>query len=150
MNTLIATVEANYEKYEPTKVARLIQDFVIAKLSNWYVRLSRRRFWKGEYNSEKISAYQTLYECMEKTAILAAPIAPFFMDRLFEDLNAISRNYSVSSIHLAPFPKADRKKIDSQLEQKMRLAQKRRLYSPSPLKIAVFGLVLSKVCCKTS
>ena len=123
LNTLIANVERNYEEYEPTKVARLIQDFVIDKLSNWHVRLSRRRFWKGEYNTEKISAYQTLYECLEKVTVLAAPIAPFFMDRLFQDLNTVSQKHSVSSVHLAAFPKADRTKIDTQLEQRMQLAQ---------------------------
>ena len=74
------------------RVARLIQDFVMDKLSNWHVRLSRRRFWKGEYNTDKISAYQTLFECLEKISIISAPIAPFFMDRLFQDLNTISKN----------------------------------------------------------
>ena len=123
LNTLIANVERNYEEYEPTKVARLIQDFVINKLSNWHVRLSRRRFWKGEYNTDKISAYQTLYECIEKVAVLSAPIAPFFMDRLFQDLNTVSKKNSISSVHLAAFPKANRVKIDPQLEQRMRLAQ---------------------------
>jgi len=123
LNTLIANVERNYEEYEPTKVARLIQDFVIDKLSNWHVRLSRRRFWKGEYNTDKISAYQTLYECIEKVAVLSAPIAPFFMDRLFQDLNTVSKKNSISSVHLAAFPKANRVKIDPQLEQRMRLAQ---------------------------
>jgi isoleucyl-tRNA synthetase len=124
LNTLIKDVEVNYEHYEPTRVARLIQDFVIGKLSNWHVRLSRRRFWKGEYNAEKISAYQTLYECLEKVAIIAAPIAPFFMDRLFQDLNSISTRKSVTSVHLADFPKSDNKKIDADLERKMQLAQK--------------------------
>ena len=123
LNTLIAAVEVSYEEYEPTKVARLIQDFVIAKLSNWYVRLSRRRFWKGEYNAEKISAYQTLYECLEKVAVLAAPIAPFFMDRLFQDLNTVSQKHSVSSVHLAVFPKSNKTRLDAKLEQRMQLAQ---------------------------
>ena len=94
LNTLIKEVEGNYEDYEPTRVARLIQDFVIGKLSNWHVRLSRRRFWKGEYNTEKVAAYQTLFECLEKIAIIAAPIAPFFMDRLFQDLNTISNKHT--------------------------------------------------------
>ena len=123
LNTLIAAVEVSYEEYEPTKVARLIQDFVIAKLSNWYVRLSRRRFWKGEYSAEKISAYQTLYECLEKVAVLAAPIAPFFMDRLFQDLNTVSQKHSVSSVHLAVFPKSNKMRLDTKLEQRMQLAQ---------------------------
>jgi isoleucyl-tRNA synthetase len=123
LNTLIKQVEAGYEEYEPTRVARLIQDFVMNKLSNWHVRLSRRRFWKGEYNSDKVSAYQTLYECLEKITLLSAPIAPFFMDKLFQDLNTISKNQSVTSVHLADFPKADESKIDANLERKMQLAQ---------------------------
>jgi len=123
LNTLIKKVEGNYEDYEPTKVARLIQDFVMNKLSNWHVRLSRRRFWKGEYNTDKISAYQTLYDCLEKITLLSAPIAPFFMDRLFQDLNTISKKHSVASVHLADFPKADNSMIDPDLERKMQLAQ---------------------------
>ena len=123
LNTLIKQVEGNYEDYEPTKVARLIQDFVMNKLSNWHVRLSRRRFWKGEYNTDKISAYQTLYSCLEKVSLLSAPIAPFFMDRLFQDLNTISKKHSVKSIHLADFPKYDNSMIDNDLERKMQLAQ---------------------------
>jgi isoleucyl-tRNA synthetase len=123
LNTLIKDVGKNYERYEPTRVARLIQDFVIGKLSNWHVRLSRRRFWKGEYNAEKVSAYQTLYECLEKIAIIAAPIAPFFMDRLFQDLNSISNRQPAVSVHLANFPNSDNKKIDVELERKMQLAQ---------------------------
>ncbi|MDB4250852.1 isoleucine--tRNA ligase [Flavobacteriales bacterium] len=123
LNTLIKQVEGNYEYYEPTKVARLIQDFVMNKLSNWHVRLSRRRFWKGEYNTDKISAYQTLYECLEKITLLSAPIAPFFMDRLFQDLNTISKKHAVTSVHLANFPKADNSMIDADLESKMQLAQ---------------------------
>ncbi len=123
LNTLIKTVEENYEHYEPTRVTRLIQDFVIEKLSNWYVRLSRRRFWKGEYNSDKVSAYQTLYECLEKIAIIAAPIAPFFMHCLFHDLNSVSNRRSAKSVHLADFPKSENGKIDANLERKMQLAQ---------------------------
>jgi isoleucyl-tRNA synthetase len=123
LNSLIKEVELNYETYEPTRVARLIQDFVMAKLSNWHVRLSRRRFWKGAYNSEKIKAYQTLYECLEAIAIIAAPIAPFFTDRLFQDLNNISNIHSVSSVHLSDFPKFDSSVINTDLERKMRLAQ---------------------------
>ena len=123
LNTLIKEVEGNYESYEPTRVARLIQDFVMDKLSNWHVRLSRRRFWKGEYNTEKVAAYQTLFECLEKVALLASPIAPFFMDRLFQDLNAVSGKHSASSIHLSDFPKSDASVIDKDLEQKMQMAQ---------------------------
>ena len=123
LNSLIKEVELNYETYEPTRVARLIQDFVMDKLSNWHVRLSRRRFWKGKYNSEKIAAYQTLYECLETISVLAAPIAPFFTDRLFQDLNNISNIHSVSSVHLADFPKSDSSVINTDLERKMGLAQ---------------------------
>ena len=123
LNTLIKEVEGNYESYEPTRVARLIQDFVMDKLSNWHVRLSRRRFWKGEYNTEKVAAYQTLFECLEKVALLASPIAPFFMDRLFQDLNAVSGKHSASSIHLSDFPKSDASVIDKDLERKMQMAQ---------------------------
>ncbi len=124
LNTLIKEVEGNYETYEPTKVARLIQEFVMDKLSNWHVRLSRRRFWKGEYNSDKVAAYQTLFECLEKVSLLAAPIAPFFMDRLFQDLNNISKKHNVTSIHLADFPKSNSELINKDLEEKMQLAQK--------------------------
>ena len=123
LNTLINKVEENYEDYEPTTVARLIQDFVIDKLSNWHVRLSRRRFWKGEYNTDKIAAYQTLYECLETIAIIAAPIAPFFMDRLFQDLNGISKKHAVPSVHLANFPIANSSAINTDLERRMGLAQ---------------------------
>ena len=123
LNTLIKEVEGNYESYEPTRAARLIQDFVMDKLSNWHVRLSRRRFWKGEYNTEKVAAYQTLFECLEKVALLASPIAPFFMDRLFQDLNAVSGKHSASSIHLSDFPKSDVSVIDKDLERKMQMAQ---------------------------
>jgi isoleucyl-tRNA synthetase len=124
LNTLIKDVESNYETYEPTKAARLIQEFVMDKLSNWHVRLSRRRFWKGVYNSDKFSAYQTLSECLEKVSLLAAPIAPFFMDRLFQDLNTISKKYNVTSVHLADFPKSNLALINKDLEDKMQLAQK--------------------------
>ena len=92
-------------------------------LSNWYVRLSRRRFWKGTYEKDKISAYQTLFTCLIETAKISSPIAPFFMDRLFQDLNTISKKHSVTSVHLADFPKADNSLIDNDLEMKMQLAQ---------------------------
>lgn len=123
LNTLIKEVEGNYEDYEPTRSARLIQDFLIGKLSNWHVRLSRRRFWKGEYNTEKVAAYQTLYECLEKVALLVSPIAPFFMDRLFKDLNTVSGKHKATSVHLADFPKFNIEIIDSNLEEKMQMAQ---------------------------
>ena len=123
LNTLIKKVEKNYDAYEPTAVARLIQEFTINKLSNWYVRLSRRRFWKGEYNSEKVAAYQTLYECLETIAIIGAPIAPFFMDNLFQDLNSITKKHSAPSVHLTDFPISISSDIDVDLERQMELAQ---------------------------
>ena len=123
LNTLIESVKAAYEDYEPTKAGRLIQEFVTDYLSNWYVRLCRRRFWKGEYTEDKISAYQTLYECLEKIAIMSSPIAPFFMDRLFTDLNGITKAIDVESVHLALFPAANGAHINNLLEQKMQLAQ---------------------------
>ena len=123
LNSLIKKVEKNYDSYEPTNVARLIQSFVIDKLSNWYVRLSRRRFWKGEYNDNKVSAYQTLYECLEKIALISCPIAPFFMDRLFQDLNIISKKMAASSVHLADFPRSNNKIINKTLERRMEMAQ---------------------------
>ena len=123
MNSLIVAVEKNYTNYEPTAVARLIQDFVINKLSNWYIRLSRRRFWKGKYTHDKISAYQTLYECLQVIAIIGSPIAPFFMDKLFQDLNSVSKLHSASSVHLADFPKANPNVINVDLEKRMALAQ---------------------------
>ncbi len=123
LNSLIKLVEKHYDAYEPTNVARLIQDFVINKLSNWHVRLSRRRFWKGEYNFDKIAAYQTLYECLEVISIISSPVAPFFMDRLFQDLNSVSDCQNASSVHLANFPKFNASIINIELERKMRLAQ---------------------------
>ncbi len=123
LNTLIQKVDKFYEEYEPTKAARAISDFTQDYLSNWYVRLSRRRFWKGDYQTDKISAYQTLYTCMETIAKLGAPIAPFFMDRLYLDLNAVTKKETFESIHLADFPKADTNAIDKLLERKMESAQ---------------------------
>lgn len=124
LNSLIAEVDEAYETYEPTKAGRLIQDFVNDQLSNWYVRLCRRRFWKGDYSEDKISAYQTLYTCLEAVSIMAAPIAPFYMDRLFNDLNAVTNRHAVNSVHLAKFPVSDSSLIDSTLENQMELAQK--------------------------
>ena len=123
LHSLIKKVDQNYETYEPTAVARLIQSFVIDKLSNWYIRLSRRRFWKGNFGSEKIAAYQTLYECLESISIIAAPIAPFFMDRLFQDLNNHRVHNAALSVHLADFPVCNNLIIDSDLEKIMALAQ---------------------------
>ena len=122
LNSLIKEVTEAYEKYEPTRAGRAIQDFVIENLSNWYVRLSRKRYWGGEYSADKISAYQTLYTCLETVAILSAPIAPFYMEKLFGDLNKVSGRYS-GSVHLTTFPKADEALIDSALEERMELAQ---------------------------
>jgi isoleucyl-tRNA synthetase len=123
LNTLIQKVDDYYADYEPTKAARAISDFTQDYLSNWYVRLSRRRFWKGDYQTDKISAYQTLYTCMETIAKLGAPIAPFFMDRLYLDLNAVTKKENYESVHLAEFPKVNPNAIDKVLERKMENAQ---------------------------
>ncbi|WP_299120654.1 isoleucine--tRNA ligase [uncultured Winogradskyella sp.] len=123
LNTLIQKVDDYYAEYEPTKAARAISDFTQDYLSNWYVRLSRRRFWKGDYQTDKISAYQTLYTCMETIAKLGAPIAPFFMDRLYLDLNSVSEKENFESVHLAEFPKVNSVYIDKVLERKMENAQ---------------------------
>ena len=122
LNSLIKEVTEAYEKYEPTRAGRAIQDFVIENLSNWYERLSRKRYWGGEYSQDKISAYQTLYTCLETIAILSAPIAPFYMEKLFGDLNKVTGRHS-GSVHLTDFPKADEKLIDNKLEERMELAQ---------------------------
>ncbi|KIO45389.1 MULTISPECIES: isoleucine--tRNA ligase [Sanguibacteroides] len=122
LNTLIQEVTEAYEKYEPTRAGRAIQDFVIENLSNWYVRLSRKRYWGGDYTKDKISAYQTLYTCLETVALLSAPIAPFYMDRLFADLNQATGRYQ-TNVHLATFPIADPSMIDKQLEERMEMAQ---------------------------
>ena len=123
LNILIKEVKAFYEDYEPTKVARAINTFVNDNLSNWYVRLCRRRFWKGDYTEDKISAYQTLYTCLDTIAKLSAPIAPFFMDRLYQDLNAVTGKDKAESVHLSDFPVADESKIDTDLVEKTHLAQ---------------------------
>lgn len=124
LNSLIQDVDEAYAAYEPTKAGRLIQDFVSDQLSNWYVRLCRRRFWKSDDSQDKLSAYQTLYTCLEKVAILGAPIAPFFMDQLFSDLNAVTNRHQVVSIHLADFPKVNDSIIDKELEVQMDIAQR--------------------------
>ena len=124
LNTLISSVDKAYEEFEPTLAGRLIYDFTADQLSNWYVRLCRRRFWKGEYSTDKISAYQTLYKCLETLSIMMSPIAPFFSDRLFQDLDAVSGRCNVESVHLAEFPIADTSEIDTDLEARMEIAQK--------------------------
>lgn len=123
LNTLIAQVDEAYATYEPTRAGRLIQEFVSDQLSNWYVRLCRRRFWKGDYTTDKISAYQTLYTCLKSVAIMSAPIAPFYSDQLFSDLNAMSGKHPVKSVHLALFPESDINLIDPDLEAQMEIAQ---------------------------
>lgn len=123
LNLLIKEVKAFYEDYEPTRVARAINTFVNDNLSNWYVRLCRRRFWKGDYSDDKISAYQTLYTCLETVAKLSAPIAPFFMDQLYQDLNKVTGKESSESVHLTDFPVADESLIDQDLVEKTHLAQ---------------------------
>tara|TARA_B100000787_G_scaffold87375_1_gene64533 strand:+ start:163 stop:3570 length:3408 start_codon:yes stop_codon:yes gene_type:complete len=123
LHTLIKKVDKFYEEYEPTRAARAISDFTQDNLSNWFVRLSRRRFWKGDYQADKISAYQTLYTCMITIAKLGAPIAPFFMDKLYQDLNSVTGKEKAESIHLADFPVWDKTFIDASLERKMENAQ---------------------------
>jgi isoleucyl-tRNA synthetase len=124
LNTLIKKVDEAYSDYEPHRAGRYIEEFVDEHLSNWYVRLCRRRFWKGDYSQDKIAAYQTLYGCMEVIAKLAAPIAPFFMDRLYSDLNSVTKRDKFESIHLSNFPMVDENVIDKNLEERMELAQK--------------------------
>ena len=123
LNSLIKTVTRNFDEYEPTQAGRAIEDFVDAHLSNWYVRLCRRRFWKGEYEHDKICAYQTLYECVETLCRLMAPISPFFADWLFNNLNSISNRFEAISVHHTDFPIADETAIDIDLEKRMQLAQ---------------------------
>ena len=123
LHTLIQKVDAFYADYEPTKAARVISDFTQDHLSNWFVRLSRRRFWKGDYQKDKISAYQTLYTCMVDIAKLGAPIAPFFMDRLYMDLNSVTQKEAFESVHLADFPVFNNSYVDKSLERKMEAAQ---------------------------
>lgn len=123
LNLLVKEVTEFYNDYEPTKVARAINNFVNDNLSNWYVRLCRRRFWKGDYSEDKISAYQTLYTCLETIAKISAPIAPFFMDQLFQDLNKITGKDEAESVHLTNFPVADENLIDQDLVEKTHLAQ---------------------------
>ena len=124
LNSLIKRTDEYFNDYEPTKAGRAISDFVDEHLSNWYVRLCRRRFWKGDYSPDKISAYQTLYRCLEVIARLSSPIAPFFAERLFVDLNSVTGRLDADSVHLTTFPEADLALIDKDLEERMELAQK--------------------------
>ncbi len=123
LNTLVKQVNGFMDEYEPTQAGRLIEDFVDEQLSNWYVRLCRRRFWKGEYETDKISAYQTLYECLETVARLVAPVSPFFSDVLFTELNKATGRFDAGSVHHVDFPAANEDVIDGKLEERMQLAQ---------------------------
>jgi isoleucyl-tRNA synthetase len=123
LNSLVKEVTEAYETYEPTKAARAIQTFVGENLSNWYVRLNRKRFWGGSFNTDKLAAYQTLHACLETVALLGAPIAPFYMDRLFGDLNKLSKRFIEPSVHLAAIPTANNSLIDKMLEERMQYAQ---------------------------
>lgn len=124
LNSLIKEVDAAYNDYEPTKAGRLIEEFVSDQLSNWYVRLCRRRFWKSDDSKDKQSAYQTLYTCLETVALLSSPIAPFFSDQLFSDLNSVSGKHAVDSVHLADFPVVNEDLINEALEAQMDIAQR--------------------------
>jgi isoleucyl-tRNA synthetase len=124
LNSLVKEVRDCYENYDLTRAGRAIQDFVIENLSNWYVRLNRKRYWGGEYDADKIAAYQTLYTCLETVSRLAAPIAPFYMDQLFRDLNMTTGQHLDESVHLASFPEYDDDLIDKDLEERMNIAQK--------------------------
>ena len=123
LNTLVKTVDDAFADYEPTKAGRAIQEFVDANLSNWYVRLCRRRFWKGDMTEDKISAYQTLYTCLETLARLMSPIAPFFSERMFQDLNNVTHRIDAESVHHIAFPEVHEEMIDKGLEERMQLAQ---------------------------
>ncbi|MDP4263959.1 MAG: isoleucine--tRNA ligase [Bacteroidota bacterium] len=123
LNTLVKKVNEYMDDYEPTQAGRAIEDFVDEHLSNWYVRLCRRRFWKGEYEEDKICAYQTLYECLEVIVRLIAPVSPFFSDVVYQNLNAVTGRFKAKSVHHADFPVADPSVIDGSLEERMQLAQ---------------------------
>ena len=124
LNSLIKEVDGLYADYEPTRAARVLQDFVIDQLSNWYVRLARRRFWKGSYGTDKISAYQTLYRCLEVVTQLASPIAPFYTEWLYGRLNSVTGRQKADSVHLSFFPEVDEAALDADLETRMEIAQK--------------------------
>lgn len=123
LNTVVKKANEYMDDYEPTQAGRVIEDFVDEHLSNWYVRLCRRRFWKGEYEQDKICAYQTLYECLETLTRLIAPISPFFSDYLFQNLNAVTKRFNAESVHHADYPVVDAGAIDALLEERMQLAQ---------------------------
>ncbi|HEX8676251.1 MAG TPA: class I tRNA ligase family protein, partial [Segetibacter sp.] len=123
LNSLIVRVTESMDDYEPTQAGRAIEEFVDEHLSNWYVRLCRRRFWKGEYEHDKISAYQTLYECLETVVRLIAPVSPFFSDAVFQNLNAVTCRFTAASVHHVDFPKENKAAIDTLLEERMQLAQ---------------------------
>jgi len=117
-------VTARYDDYDITPAGRAVSEFVTENLSNWYVRLNRKRYWGGGMDEDKLSAYQTLYTCLETVALLASPIIPFYTDRIFTDLNSVRGRFSEGSVHLAPFPSYDEKLIDKDLEERMEIAQK--------------------------
>jgi isoleucyl-tRNA synthetase len=123
LHTLVKDVVSYYEDYEPTKAARAIQNFVMENLSNWYVRLNRKRYWGGGYSEDKLAAYQTLYTCLLTVTKLAAPLAPFYMDKVYRDLNHVTKLEPCASVHLADFPVSDPAMTDKELEEKMELAQ---------------------------
>ena len=123
LNTLVKKANEYMDDYEPTQAGRLIEDFVDEHLSNWYVRLCRRRFWKGEYEQDKVSAYQTLYECLETIVRMVAPISPFFSDAMFRELNQVTSRFNAESVHHVDYPKPDEALVDEDLEQRMQLAQ---------------------------
>ena len=124
LNTLVKEVSERYDDYDITPAGRAISEFVTENLSNWYVRLNRKRYWGGGMDEDKLSAYQTLYTCLETVALLASPLIPFYTDRIFTDLNSVSGRYTDGSVHLAPFPSYDAKLIDKDLEERMEIAQK--------------------------
>jgi isoleucyl-tRNA synthetase len=124
LNSLVKEVSECYENYDLTRAGRAIQDFVTENLSNWYVRLNRKRYWGGDYDQDKLAAYQTLFQCLETVSRLAAPIAPFYMDQLFRDLNTTTGRHNDESVHLAVFPEYDKTLIDKDLEERMDIAQK--------------------------
>ncbi|HCC71610.1 MAG TPA: isoleucine--tRNA ligase, partial [Bacteroidales bacterium] len=124
LNTLVEEVNNCFDDYDITRAARAIQNFVTEDLSNWYVRLNRKRYWGGEYNKDKIAAYQTLYTCLETVCRLAAPVTPFYMDRLFIDLNSVTEKFDENSVHLTDFPSWNDDHIDKELEKRMDIAQK--------------------------
>ena len=124
LNSLIIDVENDFADYEPTKASRKIQEFVESHLSNWYVRLCRRRFWKGDYSHDKIAAYQTLYTCLKTISKLMAPVSPFFADWLYRNLNEVCKREDHISVHLSLYPVSDASSIDKDLEQRMDYAQR--------------------------